>query len=279
MKPSEVTTLSNSLSHHVRTRRRPCFWSLGPFVRLQNAPSPSVLFPTPKHTTGSENWANAAWSATRRIACSISPAALKLHFPLSQSEQFLTTFAMAADVVALPVVNGIHAPSASDLAEYEKLIKLRDSVFSGQHPKLKLSSSSATQDSTQSAAANAQAITSNSAVNATFNLSNANGAVNQPNLLPPPQPNGQLMPAVPLPGFDPALLEKSPLLIATESNISRKSLEDAIQQEVKRRQTTWPKLDRENILPAFDVDDILLVVCEAEIHDIALACPLIWLPA
>lgn len=160
---------------------------------------------------------------------------------------------MATGLVASSAVNGAHAsiPAAAELVEYQKIINLRDLVVAGQHPKLKpLSSTGAA--STHASTANSQALVSNSAVHAPFTSSN--GTVTQPSQIPAQQiqPNGQLMQAaLPVPQ------DKTPLQIATEQNVSRHELELAIQQEAKRRAIMWPKLDRENILPDFDVDEIL----------------------
>ncbi|KAI4243222.1 MAG: hypothetical protein L6R40_003590 [Gallowayella cf. fulva] len=178
---------------------------------------------------------------------------------------------MAASALAIPQSNGVIPfadPSdleAWEISQYEKIIEIRDQVFAGTHPRLKLLSSVGQQIQ--------DTITSSS--RPSYNPQQA-GSIIQPasNSQRPPSANASetqmpsssvrsriphpFLPGVGASGIDPILLEKSDVLLRAEDQQMRQRIERVLADQVKEKQAaSKQKVFDHDDLPEFNVTEVL----------------------
>ena len=162
-----------------------------------------------------------------------------------------------------------------ELAEYEKLIKLRNDVFANSHPSPKLLRQSGGLGNPSSASATLPlkpafwsqttngihplSQVSNAASSSEASSSTANSRVNKPSSHPP-QPKSPKNLKIPasapgLSGIDPVLLKKSDVLVKAELQQKRQRIERALDEQIhqKKRQ----KMSDQEALPDFNATEVL----------------------
>ncbi|KAI4254010.1 MAG: hypothetical protein LQ352_003356 [Teloschistes flavicans] len=144
---------------------------------------------------------------------------------------------------------------AWELAQHEKLLQIRDQVFAGTHPRLKLLDPISSVKQSQSSS------TPRNVGNTSHDSPSSLGGLHPP----PPLSNIQsrISPnAAPLApsasGIDPIFLTKSDVLVRAETQQKRQRMERALAEQVKERQASSKQrsFDHED-LPDFDVTEVL----------------------
>ncbi|OCT48624.1 hypothetical protein CLCR_03874 [Cladophialophora carrionii] len=154
---------------------------------------------------------------------------------------------MSASAVALP--NGILPPpaqSVDEALEYEKILRIRDEVFSGTHPRLTVPAHAIRVPSSQNSSALSQnqlhvpspspATPSPNRLEAGAQSNKREDELTQPHNKPngvPAPPGGQPTPSVS--EFDPVLLTKSDDLIRAETLLKRQRLEKALRDQFEQK--------------------------------------------
>ena len=183
---------------------------------------------------------------------------------------------MVGSVVALQQSNGLHdaLPDSKQVLEYEKILRVRDEVLSGTHPRLKaaLKTSGDLADkvisSTASSSSKAPFPTSNGIP---ISSSHPHAKVSTPKTSPPkadsamqPPPtknsNSSTFSAVQKgpSALDPIFLTKSDDLIRAEMKLERQRIERALEEQVQQRRLgTRQRISEQEALPDFDVNEVL----------------------
>ena len=172
-------------------------------------------------------------------------------------------------------VNGdlAHPPSkVNEFLEYEKILKIRDQVFTGSHPRLTVPAHVVRKVS--SPAANSQpqlsipsvSISSPSSVKLP-GLQLSNVAESPPlvvSLPDGPQTVSRSYPAgYPASGIDPIFLTKSDDLVRAEMQLSRRRIERALREQLDRRRIeSRHKTSPQEAKPDFDVSDVVAKAME-----------------
>ena len=182
---------------------------------------------------------------------------------------------MATAVDEVAERNAFPLNKNEELAEYEKLIKLRNDVFANSHPSPKLPRQSGGLGNPSSASATLplkpafwSPITngihplsqvSNAGSSSAASSSTANPHVNKPSSHPP-QPKSPKNLKIPasapgLSGIDPVLLKKSDVLVKAELQQKRQRIERALEEQIhqKKRQ----KMSDQEALPDFNATEVL----------------------
>ncbi|KAK4112183.1 hypothetical protein N656DRAFT_768835 [Canariomyces notabilis] len=188
---------------------------------------------------------------------------------------------LASGPAAGPAVNGgsllasLTSDEVRELREYQKLLRFRDEVVTGSHPRIKPTHllGKPTQNLKQAptpAAANSTApatsqpkapkgpVNSDGAVIDNFQAQQANQRVNVTSVVPGlgmlSSPSGGMKPpGAAKPSIDPVLLEKSDDLIKAEIQLKRQRLERDLREQIEQRRTASKPLDQ---LAELDVADI-----------------------
>ncbi|RMZ89651.1 hypothetical protein DV736_g3116, partial [Chaetothyriales sp. CBS 134916] len=180
---------------------------------------------------------------------------------------------------APPLVNGIVPslyPNINEAAEYQKILKLRDEVFAGSHPRLTVPTHALRTFSPCPPQSNSQSATSLAVAPPVFPTSTASAqlavqplshAIPSPSMLasstaslqPPP-------PARATSEINPVLLEKSKDLVQAELRIQRQRLEKALKEQFEqKRREARKRPPPSEAKPDFDISVILTkVVKEAK---------------
>ncbi|MCJ1249494.1 hypothetical protein MMC30_006718 [Trapelia coarctata] len=179
---------------------------------------------------------------------------------------------MAGSVVVSHQSNGLERSNGElqETLEYEKILKLHDSIITGTHPRLKIPSKAARKSTppkvlsppgpapkfvngTSSASTSSPALSS--ALNSTATnpaLPTNNFSFKAPNARPNPPPK------LTSSGLDPIFLEKGEDLIRAEMRLERQRIERALEEQVQqRRMPNRPRISDQDALPDFDVSDVL----------------------
>lgn len=177
---------------------------------------------------------------------------------------------MAAVAGANAPVSAVTLPAlqVNELLEYEKILKLRDEVFAGSHPRLTVPTNVVRKVSPRTVLAPTQRppTVPSSTVMPSFKLPglqlNSSADAAQSTL---PLPNGK--PAAPLPepptssvsGIDPIFLTKTDVVLRAEVQLHRQRIERKLQEIVQRKRTdARHKSTLEEVKPDFDVSDVFV---------------------
>jgi len=154
--------------------------------------------------------------------------------------------------------------------EYEKILKLHDSIIAGTHPRLKVPSKTLRKSTPpkvlslpgpapKSVNGASTASKPSPALESTLNSSTTN-SVPSMNNFSFKAPNGRQNPPPKLisSGLDPIFLEKGEDLIRAEIRLERQRIERTLEEQVQqRRMTTRQRMSELDTLPDFDVSDVL----------------------
>ncbi|KAI9711671.1 MAG: hypothetical protein M1812_007104 [Candelaria pacifica] len=185
--------------------------------------------------------------------------------------------AQAGAVAPIPVNGTITSQlEAHQVAEYEKILKLRDEIFTGKHPRLKVPShaiTKATARPVESPPATAPGKTENSTSNVLSNgvsphTKDITPVISHPTPQKVPQPSSflhkspstQRHPAVApsSSGIDPIFLTKSDDLVRAEIQLQRQRLERALKESVDRLHKTEARgRSDQDPIPDFNVSEVL----------------------
>ena len=177
----------------------------------------------------------------------------------------------------MAAVAGLHLPVSAAAApvsrpvdeyvEYEKILKLRDAVFAGSHPRLTVPTTVIRKVSPRAAQATTQhppGVTPSAVTPSVklpgLQLNNPTDA-NPPNV---PLPNGVPPtlrpdpPAASVSGIDPIFLEKADVVLSAELKLRRQRLERKLRDQVEMKRTgARHKTSLQEAKPDFDVSDVL----------------------
>lgn len=159
---------------------------------------------------------------------------------------------------------------AGDNIQYEKILNLRDEVFSGTHPRLKLATAAASKVASNSVAVQSQAVAGPHATNGVtpvLKSSNAKESTH-PGLTPLPITTINALSPKPswkaadvkrgTSGFDPILLTKSDDLIREEMKLERQRLERSLEEQAQQKRLgARERFSDIEALPDFDVSEVL----------------------
>ena len=173
-----------------------------------------------------------------------------------------------------------HVPKSTlpkHILEYEKLVKLRDEVFAGTHPRVKLTKQVNEQNVSQNAAAAAAAPTPSVPSFPLFQ--HTNGLPPKPatsqshqaeNIAPSSRPAPISLPTKPQKsapppkpaltssGIDPVLLTKSDVLVKAEFRQKRQRLERTLEEQIHQRRLIKQAAHDQDLLLDFDVNEVLI---------------------
>lgn len=179
---------------------------------------------------------------------------------------------MAGIVVVSHQSNGLEKSNGEiqETLEYEKILKLHDSIIAGTHPRLKVSSKTVRKSTPPRVLSppgpapkfvNGASTTSkpSPALESTLQSSTTN-AVPSTNKFSFKAPDGRQNPPPKLTssGLDPIFLEKGEDLIRAETRLERQRIERTLEEQVQQRKMTIrQRMSEQDTLPDFDVSDVL----------------------
>ena len=179
---------------------------------------------------------------------------------------------MADGVVVSSQSNGLNDTSSylKERHEYEKIIKLRNEVFAGTHPRLRLPTKIT---STVAVAAknpplkstpqlpNGHTITSQASASkedAHSKLSQPPKPLIKPSLQKPPNTKLPTTSTTGSSGLDPIFLTKSEDLVRAEMRLERQRIERALEEQVYQKKiASRQRISEQEAVPDFDVSDVL----------------------
>ncbi|KAI9798505.1 MAG: hypothetical protein M1833_004772 [Piccolia ochrophora] len=186
---------------------------------------------------------------------------------------------MASAVLASGSQSSATVPTAElqEILEYEKILRLRDEVFAGTHPRLKIPAHltgklppRAFQSPSLSAHKHPVADPHQHSVNTATPPRLGNAATTAPGLrsfaeassAPAPRPASPPKSAIST--FNPILLTKSDDLVKAELRIQRERIERSLKEQVEefRRADAKPKVWGQDAIPDFDVSSVLAQALE-----------------
>ncbi|TRX98349.1 hypothetical protein FHL15_000994 [Xylaria flabelliformis] len=182
-----------------------------------------------------------------------------------------------ATTSATPMTAALTSSEHNEIREYEKIIQFRDTVVSGNHPRIKVPASSVVKhaSATQPPPSNApervtpsstQLPVNNNAANdhSMGNMLSFKANSQQPAVTVPPTGSAPFIPGVSRPfgsgkpEIDPILLQKSDGLVKAEIQIQRQRLEKVLKDQVEeRRSSIRGSIQPSEQLPELDISDIL----------------------
>jgi hypothetical protein len=159
-----------------------------------------------------------------------------------------------------PMVNGLAPrPSFNETAEYEKILKLRDEVFAGLHPRLSVPAHAAQATSTQT-----PQLTSQGANVLPFTANTAQKLGLQGPSAPQPSP-ATFSNSASTSEFNPVLLTKSDDLVRAETALKRQRLEKTLKEQFEqKRMDTRKRPAPAEAKPDFDLPALLLKALNAK---------------
>ena len=173
---------------------------------------------------------------------------------------------MAATAFATQQSNGtLHGedPLFAEISQYDKIIQLRDDVFAGSHPRLKLPSNLPTKVAPSPLQTTPALPIPNGTLPSKLSHQSTNNtqpiaAAAQVNVLPKPPPSRPLLPHKPPNRIDPIFLEKSDDLIRAEMKLERQRIERSLEEQLQHKKyTTRQRISEQDALPEFDVSEVL----------------------
>ncbi|KAI0445899.1 hypothetical protein F4803DRAFT_505860 [Xylaria telfairii] len=184
---------------------------------------------------------------------------------------------VAATTTATPATAPLTSSEHNEIREYEKIIQFRDTVVSGNHPRIKVPASSVVKhaSTTQPPPSNAPERVAPSSTQLPINNNAANdhsmgnmlsfkANSQQPAVTVPPTTSTPFIPGVSRsfgsgkPEIDPILLQKSDGLVKAEIQIQRQRLEKVLKDQVEeRRSSIRGSIQPSEQLPELDISDIL----------------------
>ncbi|KAJ2987137.1 hypothetical protein NUW58_g4668 [Xylaria curta] len=182
-----------------------------------------------------------------------------------------------ATATASSAASTLTSAEHNEIREYEKIIQFRDTVVSGNHPRIKVPAASLVKSAsaTQPPPSNAPERVAPLSTHLSINNSAANGHSmgnmlsfqansQQPAVTAPPASSAPFVPGVSRPfgigkpEIDPILLQKSDGLVKAEIQIQRQRLEKVLKDQVEERRTSIRgNLQLSEQLPELDISDIL----------------------
>lgn len=176
--------------------------------------------------------------------------------------------------IATAVVNGVHLAAQDPLdevAEFEKILKLRDEIFAGNHPRLTVPAHvlrKVSPVSTQSSSRTPVSVPAQQQVPQVSGLHIAlaqDGEKSKQNLLPgpsPPQPTPS-QPAVAVSSINPVLLTKSAEVVKAEITLLRNRLERQLRDQFEQKRADFRKRPAPaEAKPDFDIVTVLMRALE-----------------
>ncbi|KAK5445333.1 hypothetical protein LTS15_010114 [Exophiala xenobiotica] len=167
-----------------------------------------------------------------------------------------------------PVLNGIHpvtVPDFNESSEFEKILRLRDEVFSGRHPRLTVPAHALRISSSQTPVAVSQSLLN---IPSQFPSSaSPNRHARQEEDATQVQAKAHGLPSQPASNFsefDPILLTKSDDLVRAEIHLKRQRLERTLKEQFEqKRQDARRKPAPSEAKPDFDLSTIVAKVLNA----------------
>ena len=186
---------------------------------------------------------------------------------------------MSATAMVGPMVNGFPTPATNpcnEASEYEKILRLRDEIFSGTHPRLTVPAHAVRKVSPRDAQAPFQPqlhattpVASASGQTAGFNRNE--GKQSAPQSLAPapaPTPKPRATPAA-VSEIDPVLLTKSDDLVRAETQLHRQRLEKQLRDQFEQKRLDARKRPAAGEgKPDFDISAVLARALEVTKPDI-----------
>ncbi|MCJ1478067.1 hypothetical protein MMC13_006742 [Lambiella insularis] len=180
---------------------------------------------------------------------------------------------MAASLVVSQQSNGLRTDESQlrAISELEKILKLRDDVFAGNHPRLHISSkdtrrvdhdTSQTPSSIKPKLTNGATVTSRSAhiSDSTYYSPALSSQLSSSFPVPVSRARqNNVPPATPTSGLDPIFLTKSEDLIRAEIRLQRQRIERSLEEQVQQRNKgIRQRVSDLEALPEFDVSEVLV---------------------
>lgn len=160
-------------------------------------------------------------------------------------------------------VNGALSGHLDHAAEYEKILRLRDEIFSGSHPRLKVPPHAIRKITPRVAASSPSSISQSNNNAALQNASILPFSSSTPIFDPRPASVSRTTPAKPISELDPIFLTKSDDLVRAEMQLQRRRLEQALREQheavAAKADAPGPKFDTR---PDFDVAQVLIQALE-----------------
>ena len=182
---------------------------------------------------------------------------------------------MVGSVVALQQSNGVHnpLPDSRQVLEYEKILRVRDEVRSGTHPRLRAPPKASVDSADKvisSAASNPSKPPFPSSNGVPISSSHSHSKTSAPKTSPPEpdpaiqplttkDPNSSSLSTIPkgTSTLDPIFLTKSDDLIRAEMRLERQRIERALEEQVQQRRLgTTQRISEQEALPDFDVNEV-----------------------
>ncbi|KAH8156067.1 hypothetical protein CIB48_g12180 [Xylaria polymorpha] len=184
---------------------------------------------------------------------------------------------VTATTTATPATAPLTSSEHNEIREYEKIIQFRDTVVSGNHPRIKVPASSVVKHASTTqpppssapervAPSSTQLPINNNAANdhSMGNMLSFKANSQQPAVTVPPTTSTPFIPGVSRsfgpgkPEIDPILLQKSDGLVKAEIQIQRQRLEKVLKDQVEeRRSSIRGSIQPSEQLPELDISDIL----------------------
>ena len=176
---------------------------------------------------------------------------------------------MAATRAIAPQSNGLRPPDqvSKEIAEYEKILTIRDEIFANTHPRLKLAVQASSQEKSRpvetSLSMQAPRISNklSEAKSPAANLSKGlHAPASQPNGMPekPADTQGVSTSSSGASGIDPIFLTKSEVLVKAELQQKRQRVERALEEQINQKKVmARPRTFEQDVVPEFDVTDVL----------------------
>ncbi|KAI0548779.1 hypothetical protein F4679DRAFT_549350 [Xylaria curta] len=180
-----------------------------------------------------------------------------------------------ATTTATPMTAALTSSEHDEIREYEKIIQFRDTVVSGNHPRIKVPASSMVKHAPAPSPSHATERVAPSSTQLPINNDAANGHSmgnllsfkansQQPAVTVPPTSSAPFIPGVSRPfgsgkpEIDPILLQKSDGLVKAEIQIQRQRLEKVLKDQIEeRRSSIRGSIQPSEQLPELDISDIL----------------------
>ena len=160
-----------------------------------------------------------------------------------------------ADVASKPVLS-----LDAELAQYDRILTLRDEILAGNHPRIKLP------------ALPQAAIDAVPKRSQLPNGKHASPTQDKQNVLPIPQPAANdsrlAQPKPPSPaahssGLNPIFLQESEVVVKAKMKLERQRIERSLQEQTKKKEANRQRVSDQDILPDFDVTDVYFQALEA----------------
>ena len=148
-------------------------------------------------------------------------------------------------------------PLSSELAQYDKILSLRDDILQGKHPRIKLPPPLQVEDNTASSNKSPKPLNGSRTMPAVnHELVTANSNLNA-NHSQPSQAKASSLPQH-YPDLNPIFLQESEVVIKAKMKLERQRIEKSVQEHIKQKgnNNSRQRVSDQDILPDFDVSEI-----------------------